>query len=57
MTQILASSAHDDTVRRTVDVVVIGAGFAGMYMLHRLRQQGSAVQAFEMAGDVGGTWY
>ncbi len=57
MTQILAPSAHSDTVHRTVDVVVIGAGFAGMYMLHRLRQRGSAVQAFEMADDVGGTWY
>jgi cyclohexanone monooxygenase len=40
-----------------VDVVVVGAGFAGMYMLHRLRQQGLSVQVIEAASDVGGTWW
>ena len=39
------------------DVVVVGAGFAGMYMLHRLRQSGFSVRVFEAGGDVGGTWY
>ena len=39
------------------DVVVIGAGFAGLYMLHRLRQLGLASQVFESGKDVGGTWY
>ncbi|MDQ3351798.1 MAG: NAD(P)-binding protein, partial [Actinomycetota bacterium] len=39
------------------DAVVIGAGFAGMYMLHRLRSNGFAVRTFEAASDVGGTWY
>jgi cation diffusion facilitator CzcD-associated flavoprotein CzcO len=39
------------------DAVIVGAGFAGMYMLHRLRQQGLSVQVFEAGGDVGGTWY
>jgi len=41
----------------TCDVVVVGAGFAGMYMLHRLRGQGFSVRVFEQGGDVGGTWY
>src|SRR6202158_374004 len=41
----------------TYDVVVVGAGFAGMYMLHRLRGQGLSVRVFEQGGDVGGTWY
>jgi cyclohexanone monooxygenase len=41
----------------TYDVVVVGAGFAGMYMLHRLRQQGLSVRVYEQGGDVGGTWY
>ena len=40
-----------------VDAVVVGAGFAGLYMLHRLRQLGLSVHAFEAGADVGGTWY
>ncbi|SVB38812.1 uncharacterized protein METZ01_LOCUS191666, partial [marine metagenome] len=40
-----------------VDVVVIGAGFAGMYMIHRLRELGLTIRAFEAGGNVGGTWY
>src|ERR1700710_1805738 len=39
------------------DVVVAGAGFAGMYMLHRLRGLGLSVRVYEQGGDVGGTWY
>jgi cyclohexanone monooxygenase len=39
------------------DVVVVGAGFAGMYMLHRLRGKGLSVRVYEQGGDVGGTWY
>jgi cyclohexanone monooxygenase len=41
----------------TFDVVVVGAGFAGMYMLHRLRGLGLSVRVYEQGGDVGGTWY
>jgi cyclohexanone monooxygenase len=41
----------------TYDVVVVGAGFAGMYMLHRLRGQGLSARVYEQGGDVGGTWY
>jgi cyclohexanone monooxygenase len=39
------------------DAVVVGAGFAGLYALHRLRQLGLSVRAFEAGGGVGGTWY
>ena len=39
------------------DVVVVGAGFAGMYMLHLLRQQGMSARVFETGDGVGGTWY
>lgn len=39
------------------DVVVVGAGFAGMYMLHRLRELNLSTQVFETGDDVGGTWY
>ncbi|MDQ3787738.1 MAG: NAD(P)/FAD-dependent oxidoreductase [Actinomycetota bacterium] len=47
----MASAAED------VDAVVVGAGFAGLYMLYRLREQGLSVKVFEAGGDVGGTWY
>ena len=40
-----------------VDVVVVGAGFAGMYMLHKLRSLGFTSRVIEMGDDVGGTWY
>src|SRR6202011_3604342 len=40
-----------------VDVAVVGAGFAGLYLLHRLRKAGFSVVLLEEAGDVGGTWY
>ncbi len=41
----------------TVDAVIVGAGFAGMYMLHRLRSLGLSVRVFEAATGVGGTWF
>ncbi|WP_149536762.1 flavin-containing monooxygenase [Siccirubricoccus phaeus] len=40
-----------------VDVVVVGAGFAGLYMLYRLRGLGLRARAFEQASGVGGTWW
>ena len=39
------------------DVVVIGAGFGGMYMLYRLRELGFTARVVEAGDDVGGTWY
>jgi cyclohexanone monooxygenase len=39
------------------DAVVIGAGFAGMYMLHRLRKLGVSARVYESGDGVGGTWY
>ena len=39
------------------DVVIVGAGFAGMYMLHRLREAGFSAVVLEAANDVGGTWF
>jgi cation diffusion facilitator CzcD-associated flavoprotein CzcO len=40
-----------------LDAAVIGAGVAGLYQLHLLRQQGMNVKAFDAASGVGGTWY
>lgn len=40
------------------DAVIIGAGFGGIYMLHKLRNElGLTVKAFEKGGGIGGTWY
>src|ERR1700760_3926055 len=39
------------------DAVVVGAGFAGMYMLHRLRGLDFSVRVYEQGDGVGGTWY
>lgn len=39
------------------DVIITGAGFAGMYALHRLRGEGLKVKVIEAGDDVGGTWY
>lgn len=41
----------------TVDVVVVGAGFSGLYLLHRLRGLGLTARVFEAGDGVGGTWY
>ncbi|RZT88117.1 cation diffusion facilitator CzcD-associated flavoprotein CzcO [Pseudonocardia sediminis] len=40
-----------------LDAVVVGAGFAGLYMLHRLRGLGMGALVLERASGVGGTWY
>ena len=39
------------------DVIVVGAGFAGLYALHRLRGEGLKVKVIEKGSDLGGTWY
>jgi cation diffusion facilitator CzcD-associated flavoprotein CzcO len=39
------------------DAVIVGAGFAGMYAIHRLRQLGLALRCFEAAAGLGGTWW
>jgi cyclohexanone monooxygenase len=42
---------------REVDAVVVGAGLAGLYAHHRLRQLGLTLRGYEAAADVGGTWW
>ncbi|QSE84536.1 flavin-containing monooxygenase [Rhodococcus koreensis] len=42
---------------KAFDAVIVGAGFSGMYMLHRLRGMGLTVRVYERGADVGGTWY
>jgi cyclohexanone monooxygenase len=42
---------------QSTDVIVVGAGFAGLYMLHKVRALGLRAVCFEAGDDVGGTWY
>ncbi len=50
--------AHSSPDVTELDVAVIGTGFGGLYALHKFRDDlGLNVQAFDDAGDVGGTWY
>ena len=53
----MAAVAYDPLSMRKFDVVVVGAGFAGLYMVYRLRGLGFTVRAFEAGDGVGGTWY
>src|SRR5882757_2999116 len=45
------------TEPETIDVLVVGAGYAGLYLLHRLRAHGLSVRVVEAGDGVGGTWY
>ena len=45
------------TTDASYDVVVVGAGFNGLYQLYRLRQQGFSVHLFEASGGLGGVWH
>src|SRR5436190_20347937 len=51
------SEATSGGTTQQVDVAVVGAGFAGLYLLHRLRKAGFTTVLLEEADDVGGTWY
>ncbi len=53
----MANGTEREAGGTDVDVVVVGAGFAGMYLLHRLRQLGMSTRVLEAGDDVGGTWY
>src|SRR6476661_8599687 len=52
-----SSETNNSGTTQQVDVAVVGAGFAGLYLLHKLRKAGFSVVVIEEAGDVGGTWY
>ena len=52
-----AAAARPAAATQTLDVVVVGAGFGGLYALHRLRGLGLTVRVIEAGSDVGGVWY
>ncbi|MFU8815066.1 MAG: flavin-containing monooxygenase [Pseudomonadales bacterium] len=49
--------AHVDAEVEVLDALIIGAGFHGLYQLHRLRELGFAVRIFEAGAELGGIWY
>ncbi len=51
------SNSSTESSDVAIDVAIVGAGFAGMYMLHRLRGLGYQARVFEAGKGVGGTWY
>src|SRR5690242_21784076 len=57
MVETRAPDATRSVSTQQVDVAVVGAGFAGLYILHRLHKAGFSAVVLEEAGDVGGTWY
>ncbi|HEY1821852.1 MAG TPA: NAD(P)/FAD-dependent oxidoreductase [Trebonia sp.] len=57
MSEATATATEARPLSESVDVVVVGAGFAGLYMLHRLRALGLRAVVLEAGDDVGGTWY
>ena len=52
-----ASQTTNDSALIEFDVVVVGAGFAGLFALYHIRELGLTVKGFDDGGDVGGTWY
>ena len=44
-------------VPRHSDVIVVGAGFSGLYLIHKLRSLGFEVLVLEAGSDIGGTWF
>jgi len=46
-----------NSTTRQVDLVIVGAGFAGLYQLHRARGLGLKTQVLEAGDGVGGTWF
>jgi cyclohexanone monooxygenase len=57
MSEISKKVDNTSATSKDFDVVIIGAGFAGMYMLHRMREMGLKSIVFEAGDGVGGTWY
>ncbi|WP_432482646.1 flavin-containing monooxygenase [Kineococcus esterisolvens] len=53
----MTQDAQQQAPQQEVDVVVVGAGFAGLHALHELRGRGLSVRVLEAGHGVGGTWY
>jgi cation diffusion facilitator CzcD-associated flavoprotein CzcO/acetyl esterase/lipase len=54
---VITDTTRTERPTPDVDVVVVGAGIAGLYLAYRLSRAGYRLRVFEAADDVGGTWY
>ena len=52
-----STATHTPTHPPELDLLIVGAGFGGLYMLHEARARGLNALVIEAAGGVGGTWY
>jgi cyclohexanone monooxygenase len=50
------STAKDTQSTTDFDVIAVGAGFAGLGLIHYLREAGLTLKVFDKASDIGGTW-
>jgi len=57
MSSTLSGAMPNNKISEEVDVLIVGAGFAGLYQLDRLRSLGFSVRLVEAGADVGGIWY
>jgi cation diffusion facilitator CzcD-associated flavoprotein CzcO len=53
----MPTAADEEAARRPLDMLIVGAGFGGLYALHKARSMGLAALALDAAPSVGGTWY
>lgn len=51
------TAVQDMKAVKRLDMVIVGAGFGGMYAVYKFREMGLSIQAFEAGGNVGGVWY
>lgn len=56
-TEAATASTNGASGANSFDAIVIGAGVAGLYQVHLLREMGLSVRGFEAGSGVGGTWY
>ena len=47
----------NNKITPSLDAIIIGAGFSGIYMLHKIREMGLSAKIIDAASDVGGTWF
>jgi cation diffusion facilitator CzcD-associated flavoprotein CzcO len=53
----MGSIGTDSPALENLDVIIVGAGFSGLFALHRFRKLGLKAKIYEAGGDVGGVWY
>jgi NADPH-dependent 2,4-dienoyl-CoA reductase/sulfur reductase-like enzyme len=49
--------SNGDAPDQVLDMLIVGAGFAGVYLLHQLRKAGFSAKIVEAGSDLGGIWY